>query len=109
MMGGAGTNITIDVIGENISDLEKVATDIKDKVAGIDGVEKVTTNQDEKKTVYSLVVDPAKGNTEQIAGQLGVMLNKTPIGTINLNERQTPVILEPVLDDTKTPDDIKNI
>ena len=25
MMGGASTNITIDVIGENISDLEKVA------------------------------------------------------------------------------------
>ena len=37
------------------------------------------------------------------------MLNKTPIGTINLDDRQTPVILEPVLDDTKTPDDIKNI
>ena len=53
MMGGAGTNITIDVIGENISDLEKVATDIKDKVADIDGVEEVTTNQDEKKTVYT--------------------------------------------------------
>ena len=52
MMGGAGTNITIDVIGENSSDLEKVATDIKDKVSDIDGVEEVTTNQDEKKTVY---------------------------------------------------------
>ena len=97
MMGGASTNITIDVVGENLAELEKVANTIKDKVEDIDGVEKVTTNQDEKKTVYSLVVDPSKGNTEQIAGQLGVMLNKTPIGTINLNDQQTPVILEPVL------------
>ena len=109
MMGSASTNMTIDVIGEDLAELEKVANTIKDKVEDIDGVEKVTTNQDEKKAVYSLVVDPSKGNTEQIAGQLGVMLNKTPIGTINLDDRQTPVILEPVLDDTKTPDDIKNI
>ena len=107
-MGGTGTNITIDVIGDNISDLEKTANDIKEKVAAIDGVEEVTTNQDEKKTVYSFTVDPTKGNTEQIAGQLGLMLNKTPIGTVSLDDRQTPVILEPVLD-TKTPDDLKNI
>ena len=106
MMGGASTNITIDVVGENIADLEKVATNIKEKVEDIDGVEEVTTNQDEKKTVYSLIVDPSKGNTEQIAQQLGVMLNKTPIGTISLNDKQTPVILEPLLD-TKTPEDLE--
>ena len=79
-----------------LSDLEKIATTIKEKVRNIDGVEKVTTNQDEKKTVYSLIVDPSKGNTEQIAQQLGVMLNKTPIGTITLNEKQKPVFLEPL-------------
>ncbi len=108
MMGGASTTITIDVIGENISDLETVANNIKEKVEDIDGVEEVTTNQDEKKTVYSLKVDPKKGNTEQIAGQLGVMINQTPIGTVTLNGKQTPVVLEPVFD-TKTPDDLENI
>ena len=108
MMGGASTNITIDVVGENITDLEKVATTIKEKVQTIEGVEEVTTNQDEKKTVYSLIVDPTKGNTEQIAQQLGVMLNKTPIGTISLNDKQKTVFLEPLLD-TKTPEDLKNI
>lgn len=108
MMGGAGTSITIDVIGEDIDQLEQTANTIKDKVSDIEGVEKVTTNQDEKKTVYSLVVDPAKGNTQQIAQQLGVMLNQTPLGTIMLNEKQTLVMLEPLLD-TKTEDDLKNI
>ncbi|MEH7238324.1 efflux RND transporter permease subunit [Bacillus sp. JJ1562] len=108
MMVGASTTITIDVVGENISDLETVANNIKEKVENIDGVEEVTTNQDEKKTVYSLKVDPVKGNTEQIAGQLGMMINQTPIGTVTLDGKQTPVVLEPVID-TKTPDDLKNI
>lgn len=109
MMGsGSGANMTIDVIGENIADLEKTAGTIKGKVEKIDGVEKVTSNQDEKKTVYSLTVDPTKGNTEQIAQQLGVMLNNTPIGSILLDGKQTPVILEPLLD-TKTPNDLENI
>ena len=108
MMGGASTNIIIDVVGENLADLEDVATTIKEKVQNLEGVEEVTTNQDEKKTVYSLVVDPTKGNTEQIAQQLGVMLNKTPIGTISLDDKQKTVFLEPLLD-TKTPEDIENI
>ncbi|SDN68183.1 efflux RND transporter permease subunit [Bacillus sp. OK048] len=108
MMGGSGTNITIDVIGEDINQLEKTADSIKEKISDIDGVEKVTSNQDEKKTVYSLVVDPAKGNTQQIAQQLGVMLNQTPLGTISVNEKQTMVVLEPLLN-TKTQDDLKKI
>ncbi|WP_277585668.1 efflux RND transporter permease subunit [Psychrobacillus antarcticus] len=108
MMGGASTNITIDVVGEDIAVLEVVATDIKEKVQKLDGVEKVTTNQDEKKTVHSLIVDPSKGNTEQIAQQLAVLLNKTPIGTISMNDKQKTVFLEPLLD-TITPEDLVDI
>lgn len=108
MMGGASTNITIDVVGEDISELEGVATAIKEKVLNLDGVEEVTTNQDEKKTVYSLIVDPSKGNTEQIAQQLAVLLNKTPIGTISINDKQKTVFLEPLLN-TVTPEDLKDI
>lgn len=108
MMGGSSTNITIDVVGDNLDELEEVATNIKEKVQHIKGVEKVTTNQEEKKTVYSFTVDPSKGNTAQVAQQLGVMLNKTPIGTISLNDKQKTVYLEPLID-TKTPKDLKNI
>lgn len=108
MMGGASPNITIDIIGESILELEKVATEIIEKVELFEGVEEVTTNQDEKKTVHSLIVDPSKGNTEQIASQLAVLLNKTPIGTVSINEKQKSVILEPLLD-TVTPDELKDI
>ena len=108
MMGGASPNITIDIIGESILELEKVATEIIEKVELLEGVEEVTTNQDEKKTVHSLIVDPSKGNTEQIASQLAVLLNKTPIGTVSINDKQKSVILEPLLD-TVTPDELKDI
>ncbi|MFD6207512.1 efflux RND transporter permease subunit [Peribacillus sp. NPDC060253] len=108
MMGASKTNITIDVIGSNVEDLELTANKIKENIQDIKGIEDVTTNQDEKKTIYSFKVDPSKGNTEQIGQQLGIMLNKTPIGNITLEDKQTPVVLEPVLD-PKKPNDLKNI
>ncbi|MBK3496320.1 efflux RND transporter permease subunit [Viridibacillus sp. YIM B01967] len=108
MMGSAKTNITIDVTGNNIEDIEITANKIKENVQDIHGVEKVTTNQDEKKTIYTFKVDPAKGNTEQIGQQLGVMLNRTPIGNVTLDEKQTPVVLEPIFD-PKNKKDLKNI
>ncbi|MCP3742356.1 efflux RND transporter permease subunit [Rossellomorea sp. BNER] len=106
--GYADTNITIDVTGNNVNDLENVTNTIKDKIQDIEGVQEVSTNQDEKKTVYSFVVDPSKGNTEMVASQLGVMLNRTPLGTLSIDNRQTDVMLEPVLD-TKTPQDLRDI
>ncbi|MGG0283890.1 efflux RND transporter permease subunit [Peribacillus butanolivorans] len=108
MMGASKTNITIDVIGSNVEDLESTANKIKQNIQDIKGIEDVTTNQDEKKTIYSFKVDPAKGNTEQIGQQLGIMLNRTPIGNITLEDKQTPVVLEPILDPKKSKD-LKNI
>ncbi|WHX60953.1 efflux RND transporter permease subunit [Peribacillus frigoritolerans] len=108
MMGASKTNITIDVIGSNAEDLERTANNVKERIQDIKGIEEVTTNQDEKKTIYSFTVDPAKGNTEQIGQQLGIMLNETPIGHITLQDKQTPVVLEPILD-PKKPEDLKSI
>lgn len=108
MMGASKTNITIDVIGSNVEDLELTANKVKESIQDIKGIEDVKTNQDEKKTIYSFKVDPAKGNTEQIGQQLGIMLNKTPIGNITLQDKQTPVVLEPILD-PKKPEDLKSI
>jgi HAE1 family hydrophobic/amphiphilic exporter-1 len=108
MMGASKTNITIDVIGSNVEDLERTANNVKERIQDIKGIEEITTNQDEKKTIYSFTVDPAKGNTEQIGQQLGILLNKTPIGNITLQDKQTPVVLEPILD-PKKPEDLKSI
>ncbi len=104
MMGGTSTSINVDVVGNNTSDLETVASRIVPQIKEIDGVEKVTSNQDEKKTVYSLVVNPSKVNAEQIAQQLGMMLNKTPIGTMNLDNKTKTVFLEPLINVEKSAD-----
>lgn len=107
-MGAGGTNITIDVVGNNTKKLEETTDAITKNIKDIDGIEEVTTNLEEKKNVYSIQVDSTKANTEQIGGQLGAMLNKTPIGTITLDEKSTPVILEPVMN-PKNPEDLKDI
>jgi multidrug efflux pump subunit AcrB len=108
MMGGGAPQITIDVVGSQLNDLETASKKIKDRIKNIDGIEKIETNEEDKKTVYSLEVDPSKGNPVQVAQQLAVMLNKTPLGAVSLDDQQTMVYLEPVLD-PKSSGDLKNI
>ena len=108
MMGGGSPQIMIDVMGDNLGDLVAVSTKVKETIKNINGIEKITSNEEAKKTVYTLEVDPSKGNTQQVAQQLGVMLNKTPMGSVNLNDQKTTVYLEPVLD-PKTPEDLNKI
>jgi multidrug efflux pump subunit AcrB len=108
LMGGSNTEITIDIMGDRLEDIEKVTAKVKEKIQNIDGVESVVTNEEEKKIVYSFVIDPSQAKTEQVAQQLGVMFNQTPIGTIQVDGQQTPVLLEPILE-PKTVEDLKNI
>ncbi|PLT29135.1 efflux RND transporter permease subunit [Peribacillus deserti] len=108
MMGGSKTQIIIDVIGDDINKLERATGDIEDGIKSMKGVEKVGTNQDAKKTVYSLLVDPEKGNPEEISQALYGMLNRMPLGTMQLDNQQTSIYLEPVLE-PKTPQDLENI
>lgn len=108
LFGGAKTQISIDIVGNDLNALEKTASEIKNKISDINGIKKVTTNEEDKKTVYSLVVDPAKGNVEQISQQLYAMLNRTPIGAVSIDEQPTNVFLEPLLEPT-SPNDLNNI
>ena len=94
MMGGSSTNITIDVIGNDMAALEKNGENVKNAIKDIAGVKKIETNIEEKKTVYSFEVNTSKANTSQIAGQLGMLLNKTPVGEMEIESQQTPIILE---------------
>ncbi|EDL62537.1 efflux RND transporter permease subunit, partial [Bacillus sp. SG-1] len=94
MMGGSSTNITIDVIGNDTAALEDNGEKIKEAIADIAGVKKVETNMEEKKTVYSFEVNTSKANTSQVAAQLAMMLNQTPVGTMEIESKQTPIILE---------------
>jgi HAE1 family hydrophobic/amphiphilic exporter-1 len=96
MMGGGSTSITIDVIGDDVDELIAVSEKVQAEIKDIDGIEKVSSNQEETKTVYSFIVDPGLAKADQVAQQSAVMLNKTPLGTIEMNDSQTTVMLEPI-------------
>jgi multidrug efflux pump subunit AcrB len=108
LMGGSSTNITIDVVGNDIASLEVNGEKIKEAISDIDGVEKVETNIEEKKTVYSFEVNTSEANTSQVAGQLAMMLNQTPVGTMEIESQQTPIILESSID-PEDESDLKSI
>lgn len=98
MMGGGQTAITIDVLGEDPETLSDTALTIKDKINTIDGIEKVTTNQEDKKTVYSFAVKPGVTTTDQVVQQAGALLNQTPIGSVEVDDQQADVKVEPLFD-----------
>jgi HAE1 family hydrophobic/amphiphilic exporter-1 len=108
MMGGSNTSITIDILGENLNKLENTSKEVINEIENIKGVKTVESNMQEKKTVYSLVVDPKLAKADQIAQQTAFMLNQTPIGKLNIENQTLPVLLEPMYD-IKNVDDINNI
>jgi multidrug efflux pump subunit AcrB len=56
--GGSATAITIDVIGGQYNrELNNVSKTIMNQIKEIKGIEKVTSNQEEKKPIYSIVVE----------------------------------------------------
>jgi multidrug efflux pump subunit AcrB len=108
LMGGGSPQITIDVLGDDLKLIEETANNIKNEIKDIKGIESVETNQDEKKTVYSLVVDPTKAQADQVAQQVSVMLNKLPLGTVELEGQTTNVFMEPMVN-PESPRDLEEI
>lgn len=76
-----------------------------DKVESIEGVERVKSNQNAFKSVYDIVVDQDKANPEEVANQVRMLLNPSPIGSIKLNDQETTVLL----DSSITPTSEKNL
>lgn len=104
MMSSGTSAITYDVIGDDEEKLEEVSQKVIAAVKDVDGVEKVSSNQEEKKPVYSVVVDTSKGNTQQTAMQLRMLLNETPMGTVRIDDRDTSVYLDAKVDPSSKKD-----
>ncbi|MDQ6420881.1 efflux RND transporter permease subunit [Paenibacillus sp. LHD-117] len=96
MMGGGSTTVFIDVTGEE-SKLADAAGELEKSIAGIDGVLKVESSQEELKPVYAFRVNPELAKGGEIAQQLQGTLNPLPIGTVGLSDGETPVWLQPVV------------
>ncbi|WP_409344137.1 efflux RND transporter permease subunit [Paenibacillus sp. MBLB4367] len=100
MSGSASSTITLDLVGNNVDELIKTSGTVVDSLKGIDGVDKIVSNQEETKPMYNVEVDPSLANAQQIAGQLQMLLNRAPIGTIKVDGKDTPVILQAFEDPT---------
>ncbi|VEF47936.1 AcrB/AcrD/AcrF family transporter [Bacillus freudenreichii] len=88
------STITLDVVGNDTNKLIEASEKVMDEVKGIEGVEKVTSNQNELKTVYDINIDQKKANTEEVARQVQLLLNPFPIGMIKVDGKDTPVLLD---------------
>jgi len=97
LMGGSSTQVFVDVTGDDLESIGKTAEEVVAKIKPIKDVLKVESNQDQKKTVYTLEVKATEAKAADIAMQLQGMLNPVPIGAITVDGQSVPVQLEPVL------------
>jgi multidrug efflux pump subunit AcrB len=96
-MGGSSTSIFVDIVGEDQELLTKTANEVIAKIQPIKDVLTVHSNQEEKKSVYTLEVNATEAKAGDIAMQLQGMLNPVPIGSITVDGQIVQVILEPSL------------
>lgn len=97
LMGGGGSQIFVDVTGDDLEQITKTAEEVMAKIKPVKDVLKVESNQQEKKVVYTLEVNPTEAKAGDIAMQLQGMLNPVPIGTLNVDGQALNVLLEPSL------------
>ncbi|MDS9471521.1 efflux RND transporter permease subunit [Sporosarcina pasteurii] len=94
MMSSGGSTISLDIVGNDASQLGTAADQVMDEIEGITGVRKVSSNQSDVKTVYDIVIDQKIANAEEVARQVQLLLNPIPLGTIKLENQNTMVYLD---------------
>lgn len=92
--GSSSSAITLDLSGDNVKDLTTAAANVTATIKAIDGISKVSSNQDETKPGYSIIVNPTKANPQETAMAVRSLLNPTPIGSMKLEGKETPVLLD---------------
>lgn len=102
------STITLDVVGKDPAQLIQASEQVIEEIEKIQGVEKVTSNQQALKSVYNLVIEHEKANTEEVARQIQLLLNPFPIGEIQVDGKNTMVLLDSAIQ-PKTEADLKEI
>jgi multidrug efflux pump subunit AcrB len=92
--GSSNSSITYDVVGNDTNELLTTSKTLMDKIKDVDGVKKVSSNQEKTSPVFTVNVNTEKANAQQTAMQIRSLLNPQPIGAINLDDAPTPVFLD---------------
>ncbi len=96
MIGSSSTSEYIDIVGDNLTDITAVAAEVTDKLKTVKGIQKVSSNMEDTKPVFSFKVDPTQTNAQEITMQLSAMINPIPMGQIELDGSPAGVVLEPI-------------
>ncbi|UTE76663.1 efflux RND transporter permease subunit [Rossellomorea sp. KS-H15a] len=102
--GSSNSSITYDVVGNDSNELLTTSKTIMDKIKDVDGVKKVSSNQEKTSPVFTVNVNTEKANAQQTAMQIRSLLNPQPIGAINLDDVTTPVFLDAGVNPESTSD-----
>ncbi|PFG05375.1 efflux RND transporter permease subunit [Bacillus sp. es.034] len=102
--GSSNSSITYDVVGSDTNELLTTSKTIMDKIKDVDGVKKVSSNQEKTSPVFTVNVNTEKANAQQTAMQIRSLLNPQPIGAINLDDVTTPVFLDAGVNPESTSD-----
>ncbi|EFM12885.1 acriflavin resistance protein [Paenibacillus curdlanolyticus YK9] len=97
MSDGGGSSVFVDITGDDVAQLEKTAGTLMASIKDVDGILKVSSNQEQKKPVYTFQVDPLKARGQDVAMQLQGMLNPIPVGSISLEGRDSSVVMQPMI------------
>ncbi|MBW7473589.1 efflux RND transporter permease subunit [Paenibacillus oenotherae] len=98
LTGGSSTQVVVDITGDDPAQLAKSAEQVIAAIKPIKDVIKVKSNEEEKKSVYTFEIDPAKAKGQNIAMQLQGLLNAVPLGSVTIDGRETTVVLQPSVD-----------
>ncbi len=96
--GSSNSSITYDVVGNNTNDILSASDQLMDEMKDVDGVKKVSSNQDKTSPIYTVKVNTKKANAQQTAMQIRSLLNPQPIGAMSIEDEQTPVFLNAGID-----------
>jgi len=99
MLTGVRGDLAIKIFGDEGSELNRLATDIVDIVAKIDGAEDVSTSQTEGAQYYRVDINRlAAGRVgltvDDIMPQLRLLIEGTEVGTIYQGARRTPLVIK---------------
>ena len=108
LMGENKTTVSVDVLGKNDSDIKKAADIIIKKLNTIKGVQKVESNDADKKPTVNITVDSKVANAEEVSGSLQAMLQPAVIGNMKIDGRTTMVKLG-ALKEIRTSKDLENL
>ncbi|MCX7572368.1 efflux RND transporter permease subunit [Tumebacillus sp. DT12] len=109
MSAGGGSVVTLEIRGNKFDEIKTSSEKVIDELAALDGVTKVESNQKDTKPALEIrTKQDAALSAQELSMQLGMLLNNMPVGQIEVEGKDTTVLLDSGLNPDSV-DEIKNL